>query len=221
MARGKRAAGPPITSYEAPSVDEQAAAEMSPGEQVQRDVETKQRNSSERDTERISRLSVPLTGSQGIDWEHMRESNKEQVKKVIGGWLRDPKIAADFGIERPLIQVFSPDQCGYIYDAIGQAEVAMAPKLFGVSHAAAVAAFRYSDADKAALAKPTADVINKYALDWMIRFREEIALAFLIFTITGAKIALAKQLTLMEIEQAKAAGKPNGKPLETHVEAAA
>lgn len=207
MAKGKRGIGPVE-----PSTETQAAETQTETQQATPRAER------EKDTLRASRLSVPLTGSNGIDWEHMRESNREQVKNVIGGWLRDPKIAADFGIEKPLIEVFSADWCASIYDAIGAVERSFAPKLFGCSQEAANFAFTYSEQEKTVLAKPTAAVINKYAFDWMIRFKEEIQLALLIFSITGAKIALAKSMTEFKSKAPDAvpATAPNGK--EAHVE---
>lgn len=210
MAKGKRGIGPIEVTAEQESTAPVPGSEAPAATRAER----------EKDTLRASRLSVPLTGSNGIDWEHMRESNREQVKTVIGGWLRDPKIAADFGIEKPLVEVFSADWCGSIYDAIGAVEKSFASKLFGCSQKAAEQAFTYSEQEKAVLAKPTAAVVNKYAFDWMIRFKEEIQLALLIFSITGAKIAMAKQLTEFERKtDVVAAGAPNGK--EAHVEQAA
>lgn len=127
-----------------------------------------------------------------VQWDRMREKTKTELKE----FLKRPDVIKALGVEAPgeVIELMSVEWCAGLYDAIGKIEATMASKWKGVPKEIAEQAFAYSEFEKAQLGPPTARVINKYATDWMVRFKDEIALAFLLITITMAKIQLCNAL---------------------------
>lgn len=201
MPRGKKA-GPPIMPFDAPSVEEQRQGVIeefpdapSPANLTQ---DNEPRRGRPREERGGSRLSLQLDDAGRIAWDRMRDSNKAEVEKAIKGWLNDPALAARLGLEKPIIEIFPAAWCTSIYDAAAQIEIALAPKMLGVSHAVAVAAFSFSPEEKSMLAKPTADVVNKWAPLWLSKFKEEIGLAMILIPLTAAKFQLAKLLSEQE-----------------------
>jgi hypothetical protein len=209
MARGKRGIGPQMTADE-PTVEQAATAEQS--------QQTERQEREPRPGAPAKRLAIPFDINGKVMWDTMRASTKEEVRKVVEGMLRDRELAASFGIDKPLVEVFPPEWCGALYDALGSLEVALAPKLFGVAPEIAAQIFPFTPTEKEKLSGPTSKVINKYAADWMIRFKEEIALLMLLASITYAKVMAAKMAQAIMSKQAQAP-KPNG--AEKHEQAAA
>jgi hypothetical protein len=201
MPRGKKA-GPPIMPFDGPSANEQQLSieelpdEVSPANPMH----SRPREPRERDAAAIKRMSLTLNPDNTIAWDRLRESNRKEVERIITGWMHDPKMLSAMGIEKPIVEVFPADWCVRIYDAAAQIEIALAPKMLGVSHEVAVAAFSFSAEEKAMLAKPTADVVNKYAPAFLARFKEEIGLVMILIPLTAAKFQLAKQLSEAERE---------------------
>lgn len=201
MARGKKGIGPPVvadepTAAQAAEVEQQSTREL-PEPRVREGAPAK-------------RLALPIDDKGKIMWDSMRVSTKEEVRKIVEGMLRDPELAASFGINKPLVDVFPVEWTGALYDSLGAIEIALAPKMLGVSPEIARTVFAYSSAEKEKLAGPTSRVINKYAADWLIRFKDEIALLMLLGSITYAKIMMAKMAQEAMNKMANAP-KPNGK----------
>lgn len=184
--------------FDGPSAEETTqAAEPAMPIGFQEQAEQEERTRRPRGSVEVTRLSVPvLDGGSKIDWEHMRESNKEQVKKALAAWLNDADLAKTLGFEKPLVQVFSPSWCDTIYDTIGNLEVMMAPKLFGVTIEQA-GILRYSEAEKDQLREPTARVINKYVPVWLAKFEDEIKLGMLLVSISFVKIQMLRAIAMM------------------------
>jgi hypothetical protein len=142
-----------------------------------------------------------------IQWDRMRESTREQMKAL----LANKEVLEQLGISKaeviaPGIEVFDPSWCGALYDGLGTVEQIIATRFFKASPKVAAEVFTYSKVEKDKLAEPTAKVINKYAPEWLIRFKDEIALAGLLVSMTMAKIAALSALMQLEIqlERAKA-----------------
>ncbi len=131
-----------------------------------------------------------------VQWDRMREKTKEELR----AFLKRPDISKALGVEVPaeVIELMSVEWCANLYDTIGTIEATMASKWKGVPKEIAEQAFAYSEFEKSQLGPPTARVINKYATDWMVRFKDEIALAFLLITITMAKIQLCNALMVQQ-----------------------
>lgn len=134
----------------------------------------------------------------------MRGKTKDQLREL----LSDPETAKALGISKgpdagPHVDVFDPEWCGKIYDGIARIEILIAEAKTKLPHDLVVEALSYTKEEKEALAEPTAKVINKYAFEWMIRFKEEIALAFLFSTITATKISALKHLQAQNIAPEK------------------
>lgn len=143
-----------------------------------------------------SRLSMPLNVDGQVEWDRMRSSTKEQLKAI----LANPETAKVLGVDSPApaqVEVFDPEWTGALYDAIGKLEAFLAGKLYKISPDITERAFTYNDEEKKKLAGPTAKVINKYAVTWMVQFKDEIALAFLFVTITAVKLQMATILQNM------------------------
>lgn len=159
------------------------------------------------DLDGISRLSFPVDSDGRVQWDSMRQSTKEKVRSI----LQNPETARVLGIESQgsssPVEVFDPAWTGSIYDAIGKLESFGVQKIYGMPAHIAEKCFLYTDAEKEKLAAPTAKVINKYATVWMVKFKDEIALAFLFVTMTAVKLQMASTLMQMEkrMEEAKTA----------------
>lgn len=164
-------------------------------------------NSVEPQPERVQRnqkrLAIPLNDKGGISWENMRSSTREETEKFVRAMLTDRELAARMGIDKPLVEVFPAEWTAALYDALGAIESALAPKMFGISPEVAQQIFSFTPIEKEKLAKPTSAVINKHAADWMIRFKEEIALFMLLASIHYVKIMAAKMAQEMVKRQAQ------------------
>jgi hypothetical protein len=207
MARGKKGIGPPIVQDE-PTADQVAATEQPQGN-LPEPREPRILSASQR------AVRIPVDEKGKINWESMRASTKEEVRKFVGDMLRDRELAASFGIDKPLVEIFPAEWTGALYDSLGAIEAALAPKLLGIDQSIATSIFAYTQAEKEKLAGPTSKVINKYAADWLVRFKEEIALLMLLASITYAKVMAAKMAQrIMDMKSQTPAPKPNGKDHE-------
>lgn len=127
-----------------------------------------------------------------IAWDKMREKTKGELRE----FLKRPDVGKALQIEPPkeVVEVMSVEWCASLYDGVGKIEAALASKWKGIPKEIAEQAFAYSEFEKSQLGPPTARVINKYATDWMVKFKDEISLAFLLTTITLAKIQMCNAL---------------------------
>jgi hypothetical protein len=124
--------------------------------------------------------------------------------------LKNPDVLKNVG---PIAsEVIRSEWCGKLYDGLGKVLALVAVKVKGVPPEIASEAFLFSEAEKNTLAEPTARVVNKYATEWMIRFQDEIGLAFLIVSIISAKTQFCNAMIAASAQAAKdreAASKPN------------
>jgi hypothetical protein len=137
-------------------------------------------------------LTVKLDENGGILWGKMRAETKERLARIVA----DPATAQGLGIaasgegiEGP--EIFKPEATGPIYDALGHIEALLASFVLKLDHQKAKLIFTYSEQEKAALAEPTARVINKYSPAWIKERSDEIGLAVLLGTLTVQKVQLA------------------------------
>lgn len=149
--------------------------------------------------EKINRISIPLTKDGQVDWDGMRQGTREKVKALgIGG------VPVSGSPQPSSVQVFDPSWTGSMYDIVGKIEAFATIKLYGFSPEVAERAFTYSSIEKEKLAEPTAKVINKYAPEWLEKFKDEIVLAGLFVTITAVKFQMASMLMAQQNAMAKA-----------------
>lgn len=125
------------------------------------------------------------------------------IKERLRAFVTDPQVIKSLGIEKNAvvpepIQVFDPAWTGTLYDAVGFIESIFAQKFWDLSAEDAKRIFTFSTMEKEKLAAPTARVMNKYAAQWMILFKDEIALAMLLFSLTAAKMMAAKMISEMQ-----------------------
>lgn len=177
MARGKAGPRPEPDAQTAAQVEEARPQAELPGPRAR---------------QQQKRVQIPVDDAGRIAWANMRESTREETRKFVTQLLNDRELAASLGLEKPAMEVFPQKWIDALYDSVGTLEVALAPRLFGVSSQVASQVFPFSQLEKDKLCQPTAAVISKYAADWMIRFKEEIALAMLLTTMTYTKIMMAK-----------------------------
>lgn len=125
-----------------------------------------------------------------VQWDKMREKTKAELRE----FLKRPDIGKALGVETPpeiaTVEIMSVEWCGNLYDVIGRIESALAIKWKGIPKEIAEQVFSYGPQEKALLGPPTARVINKYATDWMARYKDEIALGLLLVSVTLAKVQL-------------------------------
>ena len=210
MPRGQKAK-PPVMDYDAPAAAEQEnkipPAQMNipgtPEPELPELQPERTRRARNPEAAPIKRMSLTLNQDDSIAWDRLRESNKEEVKKIVTGWMADPKMLASLGIEKPAIRIFDESWCDTIYDTVGNLEVMLAPKMFGVTLEQA-AILRYTSAEKDSLREPTAKVINKYLPAWLARFEDEIKLAMLLVSISFVKVQMLRAIAMMPKQ------KPNG-----------
>lgn len=145
--------------------------------------------------EKVNRLSFPIDENGNPQWDKMQAKTREKVKALMGERNAAP-------VAEKTIEVFDPAWTSSLYDIIGKVESFAAQKMYKFPPDIAEMAFTYSPAEKEKLAGPTAKVINKYAPEWLEKFKDEIALAGLFVTITAIKFQMASML----IAQSQKAG---------------
>lgn len=158
---------------------------------------------------RASRVAVSwYVNDKGvIEFDRMRPKMKEALKNLI----TDPEVIKNLGISQQqakdaveVVDFITPEACGFIYDTLAKVEKWIAVKK-GVSPEIAATIFSYTKDDKEKLCPLTARVLNKYATEWMRKYREEIQLAFMFLTITAVKVAMLKMtLQAQELSKTKA-----------------
>jgi hypothetical protein len=170
-----------------------------------------------------SRVSINwyVTEDGKIDTSRMRESMKQRIREVL------PELSSEFGEKEQAqaaeaIEVIPEAWVSTFYDVFGSFEALVFGKLLKVDQDIASRIFSYSEAEKEKLVPPTARIINKYAPDWLLRYKDEIALGMLIVMMTSAKIAAAKMMANVQekMRTAKspvpsADAKPNGRERES------
>lgn len=164
--------------------------------------------------EKSNRISIPLGKDGKIDWDSMRSGTKEKVKLLMGGTTEATPAPAP----APKIEVFDPAWTGTLFDTIGKIEAFAATKMYKMSPEIADRCFTFTTAEKDKLSGPTAKVINKYAPEWLEKFKDEIALAMLFVTMTAVKFQMAAMLmkTQGAAESMRERAKP---PVENKTEA--
>jgi hypothetical protein len=193
MPKGKRAETRPEPPSEVQSqlATEELPNEVSPANSTRQRPERPERPDR---SDASNRLSLQLNDDGSIAWDRLRESNRERTEKLLAQWLNDPKLAEKLGVKKPIVEIFSAEYAGSIYDVVGKVEAMLAPRITGMPVHIAQAVFTYTAEEKAMLAGPTAAIINKWAPLWLAKFQEEIQLALLLTTITAAKFQLAKAI---------------------------
>lgn len=172
---------------------------------------TEARIESERvDRAPYKRIAIPVDEQGKINWEAMHARTREDVKKFVTALITDAQLAKSLGLEKPIAEVFPRSWINSIYDGVGHFMAALAPKMFGITPNIATNIFVFSEIEKAKLIEPTSAVINKYAADWLVRFKEEIALALLLGGMMYAKIMTAKMA-----QEYLSKGLPSQTPLKT------
>lgn len=159
----------------------------------------------------IKRVSFPVDDNGNINWEGMRPSTAQDLRDLLKRVYSDASFMGDLGAKpMPVVEIFDKDWTGSIFDALGAIESLIAQRVYGIPAEIARECFTYNDIEKEKLAGPAAKVINKYATkyDWLVAFKEEIALGLLLFTITSVKLKMAQIRT--DAWRAKEKSKANG-----------
>lgn len=137
--------------------------------------------------EKPTRLTLPLTKDDKIDWDGVRPARRAALRKI----LSDSGIAATPA--GPVIKSTDPivnaALCSTLYDLIAQLEALAATRILGCSVDQAFKALQFSMAEKTALAEPTIAVLNKYLPASLLdRYADECMLLLLLATMTRAKV---------------------------------
>lgn len=146
--------------------------------------------------ERIS-VAIYLDKTTGkVQWDRMQKKTKDQLKEI----LSNPEISKLLGSPLPkeVQQIFDPSWAGGVLDALALIERLIAQKFFKISSEAAGKAFKFTEAEKATVSPFLANVINKYAekyeLNFLRDFKDEIGLVVILSAMTQAKISYAKKI---------------------------
>lgn len=146
-----------------------------------------------------TRLSFALTEDGKIDFSRMAPETREKVRKAVA----DPDLPAKLGMDPmtgPASSAFGETTFAAVYDMAGKVLAGLAVKRGADPKAAAVLMF--SDEEKAALAGPTAKVVNKYVGPSLGKYEDEIALALVLTMVMSAKMdALKKAVELTKAQR--------------------
>lgn len=157
----------------------------------------------------LKRFSFPITEDGKPAWDSMRLSSKDEFIQILKSCLTDKETVGKLGLgtDAPNIEIFSAEWTGSIYDAIGAVESYLAQRIYNIPPKIARECFTFTELEKEKLAKPTAALINKWALryDWLVKFKEEIAVAILLVALSSVKLKMAQIMAA-----AQTAAKPNG-----------
>jgi hypothetical protein len=144
------------------------------------------------DSENKVSLQFFLKEDGTVDVERMRSAMKDRIGEVL------PKLQDAFGEKTsPSIAVpVIPEQyVSTLYDIVGSVEVLLFGAILKLDRDIAHQCFTYSKIEKEKLVPPTAIVLNKHLPDWLLKYKDEFALAALILMMTTSKIQMAKALT--------------------------
>jgi hypothetical protein len=130
-----------------------------------------------------------------VNFDSMRETTRKQLKD----FLNDKKVKQTFGFAEASQETgsadFFPEKfCGSLYDALGTIMALLAARFYKLSYEDCKACLAFSEMEKQVLAEPTAAVINKYAADWMVKFKEEFALLLLLGSLTLGKLTALRMV---------------------------
>jgi hypothetical protein len=155
----------------------------------------------------IVRLN-PETGQP--NWDSMPDSTVQALRRA----LADPQAAKVLqtsipvapGAPAPAAQLppaFSEDAVKAIYDGVGMLEAGIFAFLMKVPYSAVKGIWAYDEMEKAMLVGPSTAVINKWGTEWMKKYADEIALAFLLTAITRGKVDAALDVRARLIREAQ------------------
>jgi hypothetical protein len=139
-----------------------------------------------------------LTPEGRIDFDRMREKTKQELRDLID----DPEVRKAVGAKNSEgnqqtaqpVEFFDPAWCKPLFDTFAQVEtMVIAPRL-KLPADIVFKQLRFNKEELDALTPVTCRVINKYAMEWMIRFKDEIGLAMLLTTISIAHIRALAQI---------------------------
>lgn len=135
------------------------------------------------------RVSFAMKADGTFDFDSMRASNKEALKKA----LSDPSLSSSLGIastqganDTRLLEAIT----GGLFDGLSFVSVAFAKRAGYPDQQAALAAF--TKEEKEILSGPTVDVLNKWVPDFGGKYREEMVLGLLLVNVIGAKVLLLR-----------------------------
>jgi hypothetical protein len=171
----------------------------------------------------LPRLSVPLTADKSrFAVENMTDPVRDRLRTV----LLDPELRVKLALpdDRPpapaggmhqdvpaLPDTWDAGITGILWDAIGQLLVAWSVRQGFTPTEAAL--MEFTDADKAALAGPTAAVLDKYLPGGMARYGPEFALLATVFVIGQGKTNTMRRA---RAERERQAGPPASGPGTLH-----
>lgn len=133
-----------------------------------------------------SNISIPLKEDGSIDLERMRDKTKGKLKAALQSTPGLNESAPTATVEQ--VYIFPPQAIHAMYAATGMLEAVLAVRFFKVPEPLAKATFAYTAQELAVLTPPTERVLTKYASEWMLKYKDEIALATLLTSITISKI---------------------------------
>jgi len=143
--------------------------------------------------DRIS-LNFFVTEDGKVDVSRMRESMKTRIKETLPQLISEfaPKDQAD-----QMIQAIPASWVDTLYDGIGSLEAVIFSKVLGIDPAVAQQVFTFNPLEKEKLIPPTQNVLNKRMPDWLLKYKDEVALVMMLTMMTIAKIQIAKQFAAM------------------------
>lgn len=153
-------------------------------------VSTGAEQEDEKDGTRVT-IGYIVDASGKIQLDRMRGKTKEQLKEL----LENSDLQRELGISgsvRSSESAFNVGFCSQLYDGLGMIMSALGGKM-GIDEESAEL-LKYNDTEKEMLAEPTAKILAKHSPEWINKVQDEIALCFLLSTITYSKFEKAKEL---------------------------
>ncbi len=144
----------------------------------------------EKDGTRVT-IGYIVDASGKIQFDRMRGKTKEQLKEL----LENPEVQKALGVsgsQRGGESSFNTGFCVQLYDGLGMIMCALGSKM-GIDEESAEL-LKYDASEKEMLAEPTAKILAKHSPEWLNRIQDEVALLFLLSTITYGKFEKAKEL---------------------------
>ena len=139
--------------------------------------------------DRIS-LNFFVTEDGKVDVSRMRESMKTRIKETL------PQLISEFAPKEQaeqMIQAIPASWVDTLYDGIGSLEAVIFSKVLGIDPAVCQQVFTFNALEKEKLIPPTQNVLNKRMPDWLLKYKDEVALVMMLTMMTIAKIQIAKQ----------------------------
>jgi hypothetical protein len=163
-------------------------------------------------------LTLRFTEDGKVDWSSFSEKTRDRIKEI----LADPETVQALGIETGkseaapefALELLDPETLSELLDDLGTFEAWAFSRIFKIPVKDAEEICVYTTDQKARLTGPAQRVANKYLPEFLLRYHDELALAFILGRGFAHHVKLSKQLSFELRAKEAETREPSPKPLD-------